>query len=351
MIFIDFNHNNLSLSSQSGDEHLTHAIDFFTRWKNGETSFTFKSSGSTGEPKEITLSKDFLIRSAQRTIDLFQIAPSDTLLLALNTSFMGGLMMIVRALVARCQLICINPQDLNTASVNALPPIKLASLVPLQVQKLLSEGQLFQSIEYLLIGGATISKALQDELYDLNTPCTFYHTYGMTETASHVALKNISKQETQYTALQGYTFSTDERSCLTIHHIAEPTFSLQTNDVVTLHNHHCFEWIGRADWIINSGGIKFSIEKSEEVIAAFFSNQQEAFLFTSHKASDERFGERWILIIQSQALTQEQEHALVHYCKTHLGEYIYPKEIRYTKKIVYLPSGKVDRLNTYQETL
>lgn len=97
------------LEQLKNDENLRPAIDFINEWYAGAESFTFYSSGSTGSPKPIVLSKTFLLASAQRTIDLFDIDSSDCLLLALNTSFMGGMMMIVRAIVAECQLIYLSP--------------------------------------------------------------------------------------------------------------------------------------------------------------------------------------------------------------------------------------------------
>ncbi len=352
MILFDFNNGIPSnLADFSNDEHLAHAISFIDRWNQGDTTFTFKSSGSTGIPKEITLSKDFLLESAQRTIHLFDINSSDTLLLALNTSFMGGLMMIVRAILAKCHVIYISPPSVSTEILKTLPPIKLASFVPVQLKKVLvKEDDAFKQIQYVLVGGSPVDECLQQTIINMKSLCTFYHTYGMTETASHVAIRNISQQEPYYHALPGYTFSTDIKNCLTIYYSPSPSFTIQTNDIVNLYSPQHFEWIGRADWVVNSGGIKFNIETAEETIAHFFNQQNNNILFTSQKIVDEQWGERWVLIIQSIPLSEEQEHALRLYCKKHLGEYIYPKEIRYTKKMVYLPSGKIDRFNTFKET-
>lgn len=353
MIRFDFNNGTpKNLSTMAGDEHLGHAIKFIAQWDKGDSNFTFKSSGSTGEPKDITLSKHFLIESAQRTIDLFDINSSDTLLLALNTSFMGGLMMIVRALVAKCHLLYIPPQSVSSENLKNLPPIKLASFVPIQLKKILhKEEDVVKQIQYVLIGGAPIDEDLEHLIHNTKSLCTFYHTYGMTETASHVALKNISQQEEFYHALPGYSFSTDIKNCLTIHYHKSPSWTIQTNDIVNLYSPQHFQWIGRSDFVINSGGIKFNLETAEEQIAHFLKQKLKAeILFTSQKIIDEQFGERWVLIVQSNPWNKEQEDQLRMYCKKHLGEYIYPKEIRYTKKIVYLPSGKIDRLNSFKET-
>ena len=352
MIAFNFN-TNYSIKELSDDENLVPAIDFINQWNNGATAFTFKSSGSTGNAKDIVLSKTFLIQSAKRTIDLFKITSEDHLLLALNTSFMGGIMMVVRALVARCTLIYIPPQHISTKSITDLPPIILASFVPAQIQKIIynTSEDPFMNITNILIGGAPVSDSLGEDIRNSKTSCTFYQTYGMTETASHVALKNISTNDKHYTALEGYSFDTDEKNQLIIQYHIDPKFTLQTQDIVNLHSVQSFEWIGRTDWVVNSGGIKFSLETAENTVSNFFKNRQDSPLITSYKEPDEKWGERWILILACNALSQAEEALLIEFCKTNLGKYVYPKEIRYSKKTVYLPSGKIDRINTYKASL
>jgi len=353
MILINFNNTHASFSDLVGDENLVPAIEFVKQWNNGANHFTFQSSGSTGIAKDIVLSKNFLIQSAQRTIDLFQIKPEDHLLLALNTSFIGGMMMIVRALVAQCTLVYIAPQQISIETLHSLPPIKLASFVPVQIKKLLeqTEKDPFIHIAHVIIGGAPMHERLVKEISALKTPCLFYQTYGMTETASHVALKNISKNELHYTALNGYSFETNNNDQLIIQYLQHPTFTIQTNDMVNLISSQSFQWIGRADWVVNSGGIKFNLETAEDIVADFFKQCNHAPLITSYKTGDEQWGERWILILACDPLTPEKEDALCNFCKQHLGKYAYPKEIRYSNKTVYLPSGKIDRMNTYKASL
>lgn len=351
MIEFDFKNFSHDILDHTNDENINPAITFLNQWMNGEKEFPFTSSGSTGKAKKIILSRNFLIESAQRTITLFNIKSNDTLLLALNTSFMGGMMMLVRALVAECKLIYIAPQSLNATELSKLQNIKLASFVPSQMMSLLNEhSNPFEEIKYILIGGASINKEVQTRIEKLNNRnTTFFHTYGMTETASHVALKNISQKESYYTALKGYRFDIDDRSCLNISH--ENGLNFQTNDIVNIISETAFEWIGRADWIVNSGGIKFSIESAEEIISQFFNETQCSLNFTSYKITDLKWGEKWVLIIETSSPKKINEEALVNYCKQQLGKYIYPREIIYTKKIVYLPSGKVDRLKTYSDAI
>ncbi|MDF2454988.1 MAG: acyl-CoA synthetase [Cytophagaceae bacterium] len=353
MLQLSFNSIPADLSGLKDDENLRPAIDFINEWYAGAESFTFYSSGSTGVPKPTVLSKTFLIASAKRTIDLFNINSSDCLLLALNTSFMGGMMMVVRALVAECTLIYLSPSNLSADALTALPHIKLASLVPSQIQGLLHNNTLgdpFLQIDNLLMGGAPLNSWLENRLQNLHSACLFFHTYGMTETASHVAIRALHTKETLYHALNGYEFSQDHRDCLIIHHLNPPAFTLVTQDVVKLMTPLTFEWTGRVDWVINSGGIKYSLEKAEECVTDFFYRNNIQNSFTSYKLPDETWGEKWALVVTG-VLDQNEIDQLTDYCKVTLGKYIYPKEILFAKKIVYLPSGKVDRLNSYLEAI
>ncbi|HSZ71476.1 MAG TPA: AMP-binding protein [Cytophagaceae bacterium] len=352
MLQVKFSSSPLHLNEWPNDENLLPAIHLIKRWYEGADSFTFYSSGSTGSPKEITLSRTFLIASAKRTIDLFGIQSSDCLLLALNTSFMGGMMMVIRAIVAETTLIYISPQQLSSFDLQQLPIVKLASLVPAQADLLMKKNanDPFQNIQNLLLGGAAISESLHMRLIKLKSTCHFYHTYGMTETASHVAIKKISDNNNLYHALPNFQFSQDERECLIIHHTQDPVFKFTTNDIIVLHSPFSFEWIGRIDWVINSGGIKYSLEKAEECIALFFNEHTINKAFTSYKLPDEIWGDQWILIVEGM-LTMDETNGIKSHCKSHLGKYCYPKEILFAKKIVYLSSGKVDRANSFKEAI
>jgi O-succinylbenzoic acid--CoA ligase len=196
MIEISFTSSAPKFNIHLQDENLAPALHLIERWYEGDESFTFYSSGSTGTPKPVVLKREFLIASAKRTIQLFSISSNDTLLLALNTSFMGGMMMVIRAIIAQCNLIYIPPNKLNSDILRKLPEIKLASFVPVQVNDLLSQKiNPFVKIRNILLGGAPISSDLENKIHELESYSLFYHTYGMTETASHVAIRDLASRK------------------------------------------------------------------------------------------------------------------------------------------------------------
>ena len=80
-----------------------------------------------------------------------------------------------------------------------------------------------------------VSENLKSQISQLKSHV--YETYGMSETLSHIALKQISpNQEEYFTILEGVEISLDERGCL---RISAPQLNpeiLQTNDLVELKN-------------------------------------------------------------------------------------------------------------------
>lgn len=90
------------------------------------------------------------------------------------------------------------------------------------------------------------------------------------------------------------SFSTDERGCLVINtpHLQQQRFI--TNDIVQLVDTTHFEWLGRHDNVINSGGVKLFPESIEARIASFLSQR---FFITAE--DDNRLGQKAVLVIES----------------------------------------------------
>ncbi len=69
---------------------------------------------------------------------------------------------------------------------------------------------------------------------------------------------------------------------------------LSTNDIIQLTDATHFEWLGRHDNVINSGGIKLFPEKIESRIAPLI---PQRFFITSEP--DSRLGQKAVLVIES----------------------------------------------------
>lgn len=310
---------------------------FLQEWFNEHDFVIGHTSGSTGKPKEIRLSKTDMLASARLTNDFFHLNRDSKLLLCLSPSYIAGKMMIVRALLAGASLIAQRPDNYPFRQLNT--SIDLAAVVPMQMEETLkSETTNLSLIKNLLIGGAPVSPALQERLQGLETICLA--TYGMTETVSHIALKQLNGagKKDVYFALGQVHFETNTRDCLIIQapHLQQQQFI--TNDIVHLTDSRHFEWKGRYDHVINSGGVKISPEILEQRLSAFISCR---FFITS--APDQHLGEKVILVIESDPYSINQLESLKEKMGQVLSRFEIPKEIRFVKRFRQTCSGKVIR--------
>jgi o-succinylbenzoate---CoA ligase len=311
---------------------------FLESWLDESDTIQAQTSGSTGMPKKLELKKEQMKASARLTNQFFDLQKEDTVLLCLSTNYIAGKMMIVRALVGHLHLIAIEPASYPIIN----KPVMFAAMVPMQVETLLSstEGLVVMSyINKLIIGGSATSALLEAKLQNVSTNC--YATYGMTETVSHIALRKINGSDSsyEYLALEGVWFEQDERDCLVIHapHLqAEPFI---TNDIVKLKNRNCFEWIGRFDNVINSGGVKLFPETIEKKISSFITQR---FYITSRK--DEKLGEKVVLVIESEPFTELKKQQLDIQLNSNLGKFEKPREIIFKPRFEETSTGKVKRI-------
>jgi O-succinylbenzoic acid--CoA ligase len=134
--------------------------------------------------------------------------------------------------------------------------------------------QLRNSIDHIdqfnqiIVGGAPVDDSLRADVKGHQS--SIYSTFGMTETYSHVALQNLSKGETHYTAIGDVTFST-KGGVLVVHAPHIGIEKLVTTDCVELISSNQFLWKGRSDYVINSGGIKLHPEQIEKALSAVIS--------------------------------------------------------------------------------
>jgi len=310
-------------------------------WLSGQSEFSFQTSGSTGTPKLCSFSREQIIASAERTLDFFQLNQGNTVLCCLNTEFVAGFMMIIRALVGKLNLVVTDPaadlwKDLEYA-------IDFAAVTPMQIESgMRNYPEKISKIGTLLIGGAAIHPLLDKQLEAL--PGRVYHSYAMTETLTHVALREVvgpSRSDT-YTALPGVTFSVNENACLVLHNALPGIGVLETNDVVTLVSDTAFRWIGRRDNIINSGGIKFQVERVEKDIANILTTRGFQSLFCLVAAPDTALTHKMIMLMESHENTMKQNEIL-NLLKAELPKYHYPREILFVQEILLTKTGKIDR--------
>jgi len=310
-------------------------FSFLNEWFSDTDFILAQTSGSTGEPKPIELSKSLMQRSAERTIEYFGLKKDDRLLLSLPCRYIAGKMMAVRAIVGQMNLITVDPASDFDFPENE--SFDFGAMVPNQVFKMLKQPsgkERLQNIRNLLVGGSAISSALEAQIVQLSNRIVL--TYGMTETASHIAIRELSGnlKSDLFSCLPGISVSLNESGCLQIH-LPEMIEPLQTNDLAELQSDTNFKLLGRADSVIISGGIKYSSEMIEKKLETLI-NQR----FVISSVPDEKLGEKLVLVIEGKPF---DTGALKQKLTGLLTPYECPKSILFLEKLPEITSGKVRR--------
>ncbi len=313
-------------------------IDAAHTWIHTSSDFQMMTSGSTGVPKPITLLRHRMQASAELSAATFNLQSGSYLFCPLGIDYIAGLMMLIRALVSDGHLIISPPQGNPWQNWQHEFPIRLASLVPIQMQRILSDNTDIDDIDQILLGGSAISQSLIDALQGI-APLTF-QSYSMTETYTHVALRKLNHgAQEAYQALGNYSFDTDEASRLIISH---PEYMpLQTNDLVNLISPRAFLLLGRADLIINSGGIKIQLEQIEAVASAALNElYARPIRCMAYPIPDEKLGQALALSVEDMDIDLTK---LMERLKELLPKYHLPKYMDRVGKLPETRTGKVQR--------
>ncbi len=313
-------------------------VSFLQEWYNDSPYVTVHTSGSTGEPKAIRVSKEQMANSARMTAEFLVLAKGTEAFLPLSVEYIAGKMMVVRALVNRWKLTIAKPPADPMVGISSNHDLKFTALVPYQLSQILrSEDSLakLDRFDTIIVGGAPISKELEKQLQDLSP--AIYQTYGMTETVSHIAMRRVNglNASEAYTTIGRTTVNTDNEGRLTIDAPDIGVIELQTNDLAKLIDNKQFIWLGRYDNVINSGGVKLIPEQLEQKLSILFPSKRYFLSSLPHR----HLGEQLILVIETSELPGDIRNAINQV----LQGYEKPKQILLTTAFVETASGKIQR--------
>ncbi len=262
---------------------------FLEEWQSDKEYVVAHTSGSTGTPKEIRLLKSDMTTSAMATNRFFGINKDSVLALPLSTDYIAGKMMVVRAQIAGCRLIELPVSN----TVNISEKTDFIAVVPSQIHSILDNPRAPELVGNILIGGAPLPERLAAQL--VKHRLRAWLGYGMTETCSHVALRKVGDEEI-FRAMPDVSFDRDSRNCLVIKSEKFSWKELVTNDVVRLHGNTGFEWLGRYDNVINSGGIKLHPEILEKDIRKYIPDIPPFYLTGE---PDEKWGQALVMVVEN----------------------------------------------------
>jgi len=162
--------------------------------EDGRTLAIVHTSGTTGTPKGAVLSRRALLASARASAVHLPLGPDDRWLLCMPTAHVGGLSVLVRALVARAGVVACSrfEPDAFFALEGRAEPTRV-SLVPTMLSRLLDAGwRGHPALRTVLLGGAACPPRLLQRALDVGLPIRT--TYGLTEACSQVttARRNLA---------------------------------------------------------------------------------------------------------------------------------------------------------------
>lgn len=322
--------------------YIEQSLAFCQAWLNGEEHFQLQTSGSTGNPKKINVKRQQMEFSAAATGQFFNIPEEANLLCCLNTRLIAGKMMLVRGMEWNSTIYLEEPSGTPLANFDQSVTFDFAAMVPAQVENCINhpiEKEKLNHIRQLIIGGAPLAQNLQREVALL--ACNTYQTYGMTETVSHIALAKITgNPPLNYQTLPGVVISTTPDARLVIDAPMADAV-LTTTDIVSLPQPNRFIWQGRADFTINSGGIKIQPEQLEIAIHPIMAIHLPGKRYFIAGAPHEKWGEEVVLIVESARISASKEEQIKSEIAAKVSKYERPKNLYFLDNFIETPSGKI----------
>ena len=280
-----------------------------------------------------------ILASAKKTGEFFNFNSDQKLLLCLSIHTIGGKMQLIRALFWKMPLIVV---EISRNPIKILNQnIFFCSLSPLQLEKIIDENpEKLKLIHTILLGGAPISSVLINKIIQLNL--NVFEGFGMTETVSHIALREIqnsNQQKSPFKTLNGITIKENEgRLVVTAAHLE--LFELLTNDEIEVISDTEFIYLGRTDFVINSGAYKFHPEILEQKLSNII---KSPYFIIGEKNIE--FYEIVTLYIEDE-YTETKKSFYNNIINDVFEKYEKPKKIIFISKFTYTNSGKINKIQT-----
>lgn len=170
-----------SFNSYSLNDFLAESFD-----KNSQFSSIIRTSGTTGIAKNVLLKESAHLASARSVVQYFSLNQESLWPLSMPLYHVSGLSIIFRALEAGASiLVAKDHEELKQSLDNKVTHL---SLVPIQLKRLLDDGVALDKLQALVVGGDALPADLARRA--LLAGCPLFETYGLSETASMVWVKD-----------------------------------------------------------------------------------------------------------------------------------------------------------------
>ena len=297
--------------------------DAFTSRPGGEIAQVSFTSGTTGAPKGVVLTRDALHDVVTRLSDIMELTEEvrEYIGVPVTHSFGYGR---ARAVLNTNGKVYLPPNGFDLDEIRtmlAAGEINALSTVPSLWRVILAAASSFgeerTGLRWIEIGSQMMTADEKIALRDLFPSAMIVQHYGLTE-ASRTTFLRIDGTDTarlgsvgQATGTAGVTINTDGRISITGPHVAQALLSetgetvlngiLTTADLGEIDDEGYLWFKGRSDDMINCGGIKLDPEAIE---TAMIAELDEAGEFAIMRRSDPIRGEALALAVTSQSEQQ-----------------------------------------------
>ena len=318
-------------------------VDLLRRWLvDGDSPLVVRTSGSSGQPKDVVLSHAAIVASATATHS--RLGGPGQWLLALPPTGVGGLQVLIRSILAgEAPLIAAEHDSLPAAIAGLTGARRYASLVPTQLHRLAVAGELdaLTGLDALLIGGAAVAPDLLATARRAGV--NIVRTYGMSETCGGCVYDGVPLDsvriridDDRQIQLSGpMLFDGYADSVATAAALRDGWFA--TADLGEFDNDGRLRVLGRADDVVISGGVNIALP----AVAAALRGIASVTDATAIAVDDAEWGQRVVGCVVGSVQLDAMRDAVE---AAGLPRTWAPRQRLIVDELPLLPGGKVDRM-------
>ena len=305
------------------------------------------TSGTTGEPRAVDLTRENFYASAVGTALALGVSSADRWLCCVPVHHVAGLSILTRAAIGGFGAVVHDGFDTDRVAQSlADDGVTLVSLVATQLIRLLDAGADLTGPRALVMGGGPVPLDAIKEA--TGRGATVIQVYGMTETTSQVSLLSPAdatrKAGSAGQALLGADLRIDDGEILVRGPVVAPTAPtqdgwLRTGDLGTLDSEG-YLWVdGRKDDLIVTGGENVMPERVEDILNAHPDVADAAVV----GRPDPEWQQAVTAIVVLRPGATEDPDALRAHCAAELAGYEVPKSFVFVADLPRTASGKLMR--------
>ncbi|MBN9215675.1 MAG: acyl-CoA synthetase [Microbacterium sp. SCN 70-200] len=325
------------------------------------TAVVVTTSGSTGHPKSVAISRAALTSSALATADRLG---AGAWLLALPAGYIAGVQVLVRSLVAGREPAILAGSFSAHAFAAAAAAMASSdggvrvptytSLVPAQLQTVLdaidggdtAAARALEGFEAILVGGQALAPALAERAAAVGA--RIVRTYGSSETSGGCVYDGIplpgvgvriDEGEVQLsgpTLADGYLGDPEQTARVFVRDGATRWY--RTGDLGSFDDGR-LRVTGRADNVIISGGVNVSLDRVERAVRTIEGLADAVVV----PVSDERWGQASVVVTAARVDADDATALVRAAVEAEIGKAARPREVLVVDRLPLLPSGKPDR--------